>query len=63
MNKQYTDFGCFAQTWRHNIALHGEAFRFVTILLQLMINSGEKLFECGYRDPPYSDEEDETVSA
>ena len=61
VNKRYKDWGCFAQTWRHNIMYHGEAFRFVSVVLQLTINSGEKLFECGYRDPPYADEQHDNI--
>ena len=29
------------------------AARSVMILTQLSINNGDKLFSCGYRDPPY----------
>jgi hypothetical protein len=53
INKRFKDWGAMRQLWRHEIPRHGEAFRVIAIILQLSINDGEKMFECGYRDPPY----------
>jgi hypothetical protein len=56
---RFKDWGAMRQIWRHDIPRHGEAFRVICIVCQLAINSGEKLFECRYRDPPYEDDENE----
>jgi hypothetical protein len=45
--------------WRHDMALHGDAFRVIAIVSQLSINNGEKLFECGYRDLTVDDDLDD----
>jgi hypothetical protein len=45
--------------WRHEIDRHGEAFRVIATVSQLSINNEEKLFECGYRDLPYEDGDDD----
>jgi len=55
INKRFKDWGALRQTWRHDIVAHAEAFTAIVIVCQLSINEGEKLFECGYRDPPYID--------
>jgi hypothetical protein len=54
INKRFKDWGALRQIWRHEITRHGLAFHVIAIVSQLAINLGEKLFECGYRDPPYS---------
>ena len=60
INKRFKHFQCFNVPWRGgNLCLHGDAFRLIAVVLQLSINNGEKLFECGYRDPPYGDEDDD----
>jgi hypothetical protein len=70
VNKRFKDWGVLRQRYRHNVAEHGDAFTSVAVLTQLSINSGERLFPVGYRDPPYepyvnqvfdvpSDDEDE----
>jgi len=61
VNRRFKDWGCLKQVWRHEIPLHGDAFRAVAIITQLTINSGDKLFECGYRDPPYGVDSDEDL--
>jgi hypothetical protein len=33
--------------------LHGDVFRAVVIITQPATNAGGKLFEVGYRDPPW----------
>jgi hypothetical protein len=53
INERFKNWTCMVMTWRHTLDQHGEAFRVIAIVSQLSINNGEKLFECGYRDPPY----------
>ena len=57
VNNRFKHWGALTQTWRHEIVRHAEAFTVVVIVSQLTINEGEKLFDCGYRDPPYIDED------
>ena len=45
INERFKNWGAMKQVWRHEIPLHGEAFRCIAVVLQLQINSGEKLFE------------------
>jgi hypothetical protein len=67
INKRFKNFECMKAVWRHEISRHGDAFRVIAILLQLTINTGERLFPVGYRDPPYEEnevkEEDDDVAA
>ena len=58
VNKRFKHFEILKQIFRSNLELHGDAFRAVAVVTQITINQGEKLFACGYRDPPYGDEED-----
>jgi hypothetical protein len=51
--KRFKDWGALRQIWRHAIPRHSETFRMICIVAQLAINDGEKLFKCGYHDPPY----------
>jgi hypothetical protein len=57
VNKRFKVWGALKQVWRHAIELHGEVFRAIAVITQLTINSGERLFEVGYRDPPWDDDE------
>ena len=54
VNMRLKKWGCLKQPWRHNIMIHGDAFRACAVLLQVSISSGERLFQSGYRDPPYN---------
>jgi hypothetical protein len=65
VNKRFKNFGILKQVFRHDEKLseHGDVFRSVAIITQLAINKGEKLFECGYRDPPYGVNDHETGAA
>jgi len=56
MNKRFKDWGFLRQLYRHDIPKHGDVFRAIAVVTQLSISNGEKLFECGYRDPPYTEE-------
>jgi hypothetical protein len=59
VNKRFKDWGLLKQVYRHEIPGHGLAFRAIAIITQLAINGGETLFECGYRDPPYDNDDDD----
>jgi DDE superfamily endonuclease len=61
VNKRFKNWGCMKQVWRHDIALHGEAFRATAVVTQISINNGEKLFEVGYRDPPWERANEESA--
>lgn len=56
INRRLKSWGILKQVFRHcdRIADHGEVVRAIAVISQLSINNGEKLFECGYRDPPYN---------
>jgi hypothetical protein len=65
VNRRFKNFGILKQVFRHDEKLseHGDIFRAVAIITQLAINQDEKLFECGYRDPPYGITDDEAGDA
>ena len=52
-NNRFKFWGILKQLYRHDIVMHAEVFRAVVIICQLSIDAGEKLFECGYKDPRY----------
>ena len=45
VNKRFKQFEVLKATFRHDISLHGDCFRAVSVLVQLQINDGEKLFD------------------
>ena len=52
VNKRLKQFKCLATVFKHDIAFHGQCFRSVTVLTQLAINHGMRLFSVdGYQDP------------
>jgi hypothetical protein len=55
VNRRFKNWGILQQVFRqsHRISDHGDIFRAIVVLTQISINDGERLFECGYRDPPY----------
>ena len=53
VNKKFKHFEILKVIFRNDLELHGEAFRAIAVVTQITINQGEKLFACGYRDPPY----------
>lgn len=53
INKRFKQWKCLAVPWRAELPKHGSAFRAVAVITQQSINHGERLFSCGYRDPPY----------
>ena len=52
-NKRFKDWAALQVIFRHDITLHADVFRTAVIMTQLKINSGEVMFSCGYKDPPY----------
>lgn len=54
INNRLKFWGILRQLYRHEITMHGDVVRAVAVVCQLTINAGEKLFACGYRDPPYN---------
>ena len=53
VNKRFKHFEILKQIFRNDLELHGDAMRAIAVITQITINQGEKLFQCGYRDPPY----------
>ena len=45
VNKRFKQFEILRSTFRHDISLHGDIFRAITVLVQLQIEDGEKLFD------------------
>ena len=62
VNNCFKFWGALKQVWRNPIVLHGDAFRAIAIVTQVAINSGERLFEVGYRDPPWEKDGDDDDS-
>ena len=62
VNKRFKDWGALRQVYRHEIPDHGKIFNAVAVITQLAISNGEKLFECGYRDPPWGSQSDSDLS-
>jgi hypothetical protein len=54
VNRRFKAWQVLKQVYRHAIERHGDVFRAVAVITQLTINSGEQLFQCGYKDPPYT---------
>lgn len=57
VNKRFKNWGILKQVFRGDILDHGDAVHAVGVLTQLSIMGGEQLFTCGYRDPPYENED------
>lgn len=64
VNKRFKNWGILKQVFRGEIPKHGDAFRAIAVMTQLSIEDGEPLFDCGYRDPPYTrvNDSDKTMS-
>ena len=56
VNRRFKNWGILKQVYRQvdRISDHGDVFRAICVLTQISINEGEKLFACGYHDPPYN---------
>ena len=57
VNKRFKNWGILKQVFRGNIPDHGDAVHAVGVITQISIMGGEKLFSCGYRNPPYITED------
>ena len=53
VNKRFKNWGILKQVYHHSIPKHVDVFRAIAVITQLAITNGEKLFDCGYSDPPY----------
>lgn len=58
INMRLKYWGVLRQMFRHTEYMHrhGDLLRAILIILQIAINLGEKLFQCGYKDPPYDND-------
>ena len=54
INNRFKFWCILAHPYRHDLGDHGDVFRAVAVVCQLTINQGERLFDCGYKDPPYN---------
>ena len=59
INKRMKNWGILKQVYRHQFICHAEVFRAVAVVTQISIKRGEPLFSCGYRDPPYNENEED----
>ena len=55
VNQRFKQFGILRQEYRHDVALHGEAFRACAAITQLSIRNMEPLFAVHYVDPYLED--------
>ena len=62
-NNRFKFWEILKQFHQHDIDRHGEFARSIDVITQLAINDGEKLFQTGYRDPPYDDSDASTTSS
>jgi hypothetical protein len=53
INKRFKQWGVLKQVFRGDTRTHGKYFRFVAIVTQLAIESGEPLFQVDYEDPDF----------
>ena len=60
INKRLKDWGVLRNMFRHvdKLSEHGSVVRALLVLTQLAINRGERLFECGYKNPPFEEHND-----
>ena len=59
VNKRMKNWGVLKQVYRHRFSGHGDLFTAIAVITQITIDNGEPLFKCGYRDPPYEDNDNE----
>ena len=53
VNNRFKFWEILKQVYRHDLLEHGSVLRAIAVITQIAINNGEKLFQCGYKDPPY----------
>ena len=49
VNKRLKQWGCLAQVYRHELAMHQDLVRAVAVITQFAIDQGEILFQVDYR--------------
>lgn len=56
INNRLKFWGILKQFFRHRefLCRHGDVVRAILVITQLAIDQGEKLFPCGYKDPPFN---------
>ena len=59
VNKRFKNWGILKQVFRGRIEDHGTILHAIATITQVTINNGEKLFDCGYKDPQFWDKNDE----
>ena len=57
-NNRFKFWHVLQNIFRHDLSFHGTIFRSIAVITQIAIHNGEKLFDCGYKDPPYAEDED-----
>ena len=50
INRQFKEWGVLKQVFRHYASDHGNILYAIVVLTQMVIDSGETLFTCEYRD-------------
>ena len=52
LNGRFKSWKCLSKQWRHDVMMHSWTFHAVSVLTQISINYGKKLFDTNeYRDP------------
>ena len=59
VNKRFKDWLVLSGVYQHKIGDHGDIVRAIVVMTQIKINNGEKLFQTGYRGPPYNSFDDD----
>lgn len=61
INNNLKFWGILREVYTQDMVKHGDVVRAILITKQIAINQGETLFQCGYKDPPFdnNDEEDD----
>ena len=59
VNKRFKNWGILKQVFRGRMEDHGTILHAIATITQVTINNGEKLFDCGYKDPQFWDKNDE----
>ena len=50
VNRQFKQFGCLSNTYRHKLQKHGAMFHAIANITQLAIMDNESLFQVGYNE-------------
>jgi hypothetical protein len=52
INGRLKSFSVLSSVFRHRLELHGKCFHFIAILIQMMIENEECIFQVDYDDEP-----------